>query len=59
MEKTTNGEIPKEIKDALDDAAKKYSNSKATTNAGRVLRFIAGFISVDTVIKLFAHKVNK
>ena len=59
MNNQSNGEIPKEIKDALDDAAKKYSHSPATTNAGRVLRFIAGFLNVDTVIKLFAHKVSK
>jgi predicted transcriptional regulator len=59
MEKTVKGEIPKEIKDALDSVAKDYSRSKATTNAGAVLRFFARFLSVDTVIKLFAHKVNK
>ncbi len=57
--KNPKGEIPKEVKDALDIAARKYSESKATTNAGRVLRFVAGFISVDTVIKIFAHKVSK
>jgi hypothetical protein len=52
-------DIPEPVKALLDHAAKKYSESTATTNAGRVLRFIAGFISVNTVIKLFAHKLNK
>lgn len=51
-------EIPPVIKTALDTAAQEYAKSPATTNAGRVLRFIARFISVDTVIKLFAHKVT-
>jgi hypothetical protein len=52
-------EIPEEIKDVLNFAAEKYSNSKATTNAGRILRLFSRFITVDTVIKLFAHKVHK
>jgi len=52
-------EIPFYVKHTLDSAAQLYSESKATTNAGRVLRFIARFVSVDTVIKLFAHKLNK
>lgn len=51
-------EIPKEIKDAINEVAKKYSESESTTNAGRVLRFFAKFVSVDTVIKLFAHKLK-
>lgn len=51
-------EIPPVIKNVLDNAAKTYSESKATTNAGAVLRFFARFISVDTVVKLFAHKVK-
>lgn len=50
--------IPIEIKNALDEAAQKYSRSLATTNAGKVLRFICRFISVDTVIKIFAHKLS-
>ena len=52
-------EIPPVIKNVLDNAAKTYSESKATTKAGAVLRFFARFISVDTVIKLFAHKVKQ
>ena len=51
-------EIPPVVKVVLDNAAKEYSKSNATTNAGRVLRFIAGFLSVDTVVKLFAHKLS-
>jgi len=51
-------EIPPVIKNVLDNAAKTYSESKATTNAGVVLRFFARFVSVDTVVKLFAHKVR-
>ena len=52
-----NNQIPQPIKDALDKVATQYSQSPATTNAGRVLRFFAKFISVDTIIKLFAHKL--
>ncbi|MEO6176946.1 MAG: hypothetical protein ABIP27_17465 [Flavobacterium circumlabens] len=51
-------EIPPIIKTALDQAAQSYAQSKATTNAGRVLRFFASFLTVDTVVKLFAHKLN-
>lgn len=49
-------EIPPNIKNALDKVAQQYSQSPYTTNAGAVLRFFARFISVDTVVKLFAHK---
>jgi hypothetical protein len=51
-------EIPSIIKLALDQAAQQYSQSPATTNAGRILRFVARFITVDTIIKLFAHKLD-
>jgi len=51
--------IPVEITNLLDEAAKKYSESKATTDAGAVLRFIAKFVSVNTIVKLFAHKLVK
>lgn len=50
--------IPEPITKALNEVAKSYSESPATTNAGRVLRFISRFITVDTVIKLFAHKMR-
>ena len=51
-------QIPPLVKDVLNNAAKTYSESKATTNAGAVLRFFARFVSVETVVKLFAHKVK-
>lgn len=50
--------IPSEIKDATNELAKKYSESPATTNAGRVLRFFARFITLDTILKLVAHKAT-
>ena len=46
------------IKAVLDEAAYRYSDSPATTNAGRVLRFISRFIKPSTIIKLFAHKLT-
>lgn len=51
-------EIPTPVKEALNTAAKSYADSPATTNAGRVLRFIANFVTVDTVAKLLAHKLS-
>jgi len=51
-------EIPTEVKDLLNKAAKSYADSPATTGAGRVLRFFARFITVETVIKIFAHKLK-
>lgn len=51
--------IPNELLNLLDEAARRYSESKATTNAGVVLRFLAKFVSTDTVVKLFAHKLVK
>ena len=51
-------EIPPVIKTALEKVAQDYTNSEATTNAGRVLRFIARFVTVDTIVKLFAHKLK-
>lgn len=52
-------QIPPVIKDALQEAATKYSQSEATTNAGRVLRILAKIIPVSFVIQLFAHKLKK
>jgi hypothetical protein len=51
--------IPEPIKVVLDEAAKEYSNSNSTTNAGRILRFICRFLKPSTVIKMFAHKMKK
>lgn len=51
-------EIPKEIENVLNYGAKMYADSPATTNAGRVLRFLARFIKAETIIKLFAHKLK-
>lgn len=51
-------EIPIQVKDLLNHAAITYSRSKHTTNPGRVIRFVCGFLSVDTIVKLFAHKLG-
>lgn len=51
--------MPEPIKEVLDAAAHEYSISPATTNAGRVLRFITRFIKPTTIIKMFAHKLTK
>ena len=51
-------EIPKEIQDTLNLAANAYSQSPATTNAGRILRFIARILPPTTIIKLFAYKLS-
>lgn len=48
--------IPQEIKDGFDAVAKKYSESEATTNAGRILRFICRFVKPSTLYKMIAHK---
>jgi len=51
--------IPDPIQNLLDGAATEYSRSEATTNAGRILRFICKFIKPTTIIKMFAHKLSK
>lgn len=51
--------IPEPIQGLLDAAAYEYSISPATTNAGRVLRFISKFFKPTTIIKMFAHKLSK
>ena len=50
--------LPTPIVELLDAGANAYSESLATTNAGRVLRFISRFIKPSTIIKLFAHKFS-
>ncbi len=54
-----NNQVPPIINDAVNELAKKYSESKATTNAGRVLRFVARFVTLDTLLKLISHKSSK
>jgi hypothetical protein len=51
--------IPTPIVELLDASATAYSDSNATTNAGRVLRFISRFLKPSTIIKMFAHKMTK
>lgn len=51
--------IPTPIVELLDAGATAYSDSNATTNAGRVLRFISRFLKPSTIIKIFAHKLTK
>jgi len=51
--------IPTPIVELLDASATAYSDSNATTNAGRVLRFISRFLKPSTIIKIFAHKLSK
>jgi hypothetical protein len=51
--------IPTPIVELLDAGANAYSDSNATTNAGRVLRFISRFLKPSTIIKMFAHKLSK
>ena len=46
------------IKEMLDEVANRYTESPATTNAGRFLRFISRFIKPSTIIQLFAHKLT-
>ena len=52
-------EIPTEVTDLLTKAAQTYAESPATTGAGRVLRFLARFVTVETVIKILTHKIRK
>lgn len=51
--------IPEPIKKALDESAKKYADSKATTDAGFILRLICKFIKPSTAIKIFSHKLSR
>lgn len=47
-----------EVTQALNEVLKSYSGSTATMGAGRVLRFLARFITVETVFKVLAHKLK-
>jgi hypothetical protein len=51
--------LPAEINDAAKELAKKYYESEATTNGGLVLRFLARFITLDTILKVVTIVVNK
>ena len=51
-------EIPKEILNGFQEVATKYSRSSATTNAGRILRFVARLVPVSVLFKLIAHKIG-
>lgn len=50
--------LPPVVGQVVDELAKKYSESPATTNAGRVLRFFARFVTLDTLLKLVVHKAK-
>lgn len=51
--------IPTEVVSILQKAATSYSQSPATTNAGRWLRFLAKIIPPEMVVKIFAHQLKK
>jgi hypothetical protein len=51
-------EITLEITFAVENAAKIYSESPATTNAAVILSVIGKLIPVSFLVKLFAHKLN-
>lgn len=51
--------VPDEITGGLQKAATEYSRSPATTNAGRVLRFIAKVVPVSVIVKILAHQMSK
>lgn len=48
--------LPPVVGAVVDELTKKYSESPATTNAGRVLRFLARFVTLDMLVKMVAHK---
>lgn len=54
-----NKDIPQPIKNVLDNAAQTYADSKSTTNAGRVLRWIARLLPPSIVIKIFSEQNSK
>lgn len=49
-------QLPPVIGQAVNELTKKYSESEATTGAGRILRFLARFFTVDDVLKMLSHK---
>lgn len=48
--------IPPVIGEIVNELTKKYSESPATTNAGRVLRIVSRFITLDMLLKLIVQK---
>lgn len=49
-------QLPPVVSTALNELQRKYSESPATTNAGRVLRFVSRFVTVDMLLKLIVAK---
>lgn len=49
--------IVDQLTKTVQGALKKYSKSKHTTNAGAILRFLAGILPLDSIIKMAAHKI--
>jgi len=50
--------LPPIIGEAVNDLAKKYSESPHTTNAGRILRIFARVVPLDTLLKIINHKAS-
>ena len=46
------------ITEMAQKLATTYADSPATTDLGRVFRFIARFIPVDMVLKVLSHKLK-
>lgn len=44
---------------ALKEVAIRYSESPATTNAGRWLRLVVKYLPSDLIVKAFAHKLSR
>lgn len=59
IQMTDLNKIPNPIKNALDEVAQNYANSKHTTNAGFFLRLICKLFPPTAIIKMFAHKLSK
>lgn len=53
-----NTSLPPIVGQVVEELARKYSESPYTTNAGRTLRFFARFVTLDTLVKLVAHKAK-
>lgn len=49
-------DLPPVIGKALNELQLRYAESTATTNAGRILRTIARFVPLDTLLKILVHK---